>query len=118
MKFTLFVTFFLCINFCSIAQANKNYTSIFIDNTKDVDSILKATYSDSLPGVSIAIIKDEKMIFQKNYGVINVTTKKKITASSNFNICSLTKQFTALAILQLEEKHLLSLDDKINRFFP
>jgi len=45
-------------------------------------------------------------------------SKSAITPSTNFNICSMTKQFTAYAILQLQREGKLSLDDKLSRFFP
>ncbi|HEX5152318.1 MAG TPA: serine hydrolase domain-containing protein [Parafilimonas sp.] len=109
MKPATFIVIFFCMYVYSSAQQNNNDT---------IDSLLQSTYSDSLPGASIAIVKDNKTIFQKSYGVTDIATKRHIEASSNFNICSLTKQFTAVAILQLEEKHLISLDDKLSRFFP
>jgi CubicO group peptidase (beta-lactamase class C family) len=113
----LHFSFYLCS--CKPIQQRSNpLHPDYLNQTKSIDSLLKIIYSDSLPGASIAIIKDNKPIFQKSYGVTNVITKQNIDASSNFNICSLTKQFTAVAILQLEEKHLLSLDDKLSRFFP
>ena len=109
MKPSVFIVMFLFTYFHAKTQQ---------DDIKNIDSLLKAIYTDSLPGASIAVVKDGKTIFQKSYGVTNITTKQNIDASSNFNICSLTKQFTATAILQLEEKHLLSLNDKLSRFFP
>lgn len=87
-------------------------------SAKKIDSLLNNAYSDTLPGISIAILQQGKTVFKKSYGIDNMTTGNKLTDSSNFNICSLTKQFTAMAILQLEQKHLLSLNDKLSRFFP
>ena len=94
------------------------YSSVFTDNSKKIDSLLKSIYNDKAPGVSVGIIYNDKTIFEKSYGISNMQSKAKLTASSNFNICSLTKQFTALAILQLQQKHLLSVNDFISRFFP
>ncbi len=91
---------------------------MFVLNERKIDSLLSKTYSDTLPGVTVAILHEGKTVFKKSYGVSNAVTKSRITSASDFNICSLTKQFTAIAILQLEEKHLLSLNDKISRFFP
>ena len=90
----------------------------FVFNEGRLDSLLRHSYDDSLPGVSIAILHQEKTIFKRSYGTSNIATKSRLTDSSNFNICSLTKQFTAVAILQLEQKHLLSLNDKLSKFFP
>ena len=83
-----------------------------------IDSLLRTIYADSLPGISLAVIQNGNTIFEESYGVRNIATKEKITAKTNFNIASLTKQFTAVAILQLAEKKQLSLNDKLSRFFP
>ena len=83
-----------------------------------IDSLLRSVYKDEYPGASIIIYQDGKTVFQKSYGVASMQSGQPLTDSSNFNICSLTKQFTALAILQLEENRKLSLDDHISRFFP
>ena len=91
---------------------------LFMNNTKKVDSLLKSVYADDLPGASIAIVEDGKVIFKNSYGLREINSKEKISSSTNFNIASLTKQFTAMAILQLAEKNKLSLSDKLSRFFP
>ncbi|HYJ63718.1 MAG TPA: serine hydrolase domain-containing protein [Parafilimonas sp.] len=83
-----------------------------------IDSLLTTIYSDSKPGASVAIVEDNKTLFKKSFGVSNIETGEKISSSTNFNICSLTKQFTALSILQLAEKNKLSLTDKLSHFFP
>ena len=86
--------------------------------SKRIDSLLQTIYAGSLPGASVAVINQSKLVFEKSYGLKNIKNKSKITAASNFNIASLTKQFTAMAVLQLEEQHKLSLTDKLSRFFP
>ena len=83
-----------------------------------IDSFLHAVYTDTLPGASIAVLQNNRIVFEKSYGVSNTKSKSKITSNTNFNIASLTKQFTAMAILQLAADGKLSLDDKLNRFFP
>lgn len=90
----------------------------FTLNEQKIDSLLNNTYPAHLPGISIGIIENGKTVYKKSYGVSNIITGGQLTTASNFNICSLTKQFTAIAILQLHQKHLLSLSDKISRFFP
>lgn len=105
---------FACFSFIQLSAQ----PPVFILNEQKIDSLLNNTYPDSLPGISIAVLQQGKTVFKKSYGVSNTTTKNKLTDSSNFNICSLTKQFTAIAILQLQQKHLLSLSDKLSKFFP
>jgi CubicO group peptidase (beta-lactamase class C family) len=43
--------------------------ALFMNNTKKVDSLLKSVYADDLPGASVAIVRDGKVIFKKSYGV-------------------------------------------------
>ena len=94
------------------AQAGNNITR------QKIDSLLRTIYSDSLPGISIGIVQNNALFFEHSYGVRDIKAKTPITANTNFNIASLTKQFTALAILQLSEQKKLSLTDKISLFFP
>ena len=82
------------------------------------DSLLSSLYRPGLPGAVIGIVKNGTAMFTKGYGVANLDTKAPITSTTNFNICSMTKQFTAHAILQLEHEGRLSLNDPLTRFFP
>ncbi len=115
MKKLILIVLALCTFSTAYVQT---YTTIFINNKKNIDSLLKSIYNDSLPGISIGIMYQHKVFFNKGYGIDNIKAKHKLDASSSFNICSLTKQFTAVAVLQLEEKKLLSFNDKISKFFP
>jgi D-alanyl-D-alanine carboxypeptidase len=82
------------------------------------DSLMSSIYKSGYPGAAVAVIKDGSVVFKKGYGVADLDSKASITPSTNFNICSMTKQFTAYAILQLQREGKLSLDDKLSRFFP
>lgn len=113
MKIVLLFISILISSVPLFAQQN-----LFMNNTKKVDSLLKSVYADDLPGASVAIVHDGKVIFKSSYGVTQINSSEKISSSTNFNIASLTKQFTAMAILQLAEKNKLSLSDKLSRFFP
>jgi len=83
-----------------------------------IDSLLKTIYKTDAPGISISIIEKENLIFKNGYGIADLETKTALNSKTNFNIGSLTKQFTALAILQLAESKKLSLDDHLEKFFP
>ncbi len=88
------------------------------ENQTKIDSLLRTIYTDSLPGIALLVMQNGDPVFKGGYGLRDIATKEKITAKTNFNIASLTKQFTAVAILQLAEKKKLSLNDKLSRFFP
>ncbi len=83
-----------------------------------IDSLLQYIYNPSLPGAVVCILQNNKCVFDDGYGVRSLQTNEKNTVTTNFNIASLTKQFTALAILQLAEQHKLSTTNKLSRFFP
>jgi len=67
---------------------------------------------------SIAAIKNGNVIFKKAYGYANIEHKVKNTIESKYRIWSITKQFTAAAILILEERGLLKVEDSIKKHFP
>ncbi|MFT4154415.1 serine hydrolase domain-containing protein [Parafilimonas sp.] len=114
----MYIKIFTVIVFACFSVALTAQQPAFKLNEQKTDSLLHKTYPSSLPGISIGIVQNGKTVYKKSYGISNINTGNQLTDSSNFNICSLTKQFTAIAILQLEQKHLLSLNDKLSRFFP
>jgi len=83
-----------------------------------VDSLCTASFAPDEPGLAIAIMKDGKVVFDKGYGLADLETKTPIDGNTSFNICSMSKQFTAVSILQLQEKGLLSIDDNVHKYFP
>ncbi len=82
------------------------------------DSLMSSIYTSGEPGAAIGVIKDGRVVFKNGYGITDLESKTPITPTTNFNICSMTKQFTAYAILQLQREGRLSLDDNLSRFFP
>ena len=58
------------------------------------------------------------MIYKKSFGIANEETKQPLNENSIFEIASITKQFTAMAIMMLNEKGKLNLDDDISKFIP
>lgn len=83
-----------------------------------IDSLMSSLYSNNHPGAAIAVLKNGEVVFKKGYGITDFVSKAPVTSSTNFNICSLTKQFTAYGILKLANEKRLSLDDKIIKYLP
>lgn len=84
-----------------------------------IDSFFNhAITQGTIPG-SVAVIKHQgKIIFHRAYGFKNVESKMKQDTADIFRLASMTKGLTATAILQLNEKKLLSLDDEISKYLP
>src|SRR4028118_18827 len=70
------------------------------------------------PGASVLVALDGKVLYRKAFGLANLEEKAPITTATNFRLASVTKQFTATAVLLLAERGELSLDDPLTRFFP
>ncbi len=88
------------------------------ENNDRLDSLLSSIYPNDQPGAAIAIINNGKVIFKKGYGIADLNSKTSIATSTNFNIGSMTKQFTAYCILKLISEKKLSLNDKLIKYFP
>ncbi len=70
------------------------------------------------PGAAVVLVKDGKKVYEQCFGWADIDTKAPVTANTNFCIASVSKQFSAVAILQLAEQGKLSLNDPLTKFFP
>lgn len=70
------------------------------------------------PGLQVAVYKDGAPVLVKAYGSANLELGSPVTNDSVFRIGSITKQFTAVALLKLEEEGKLSLSDKLSKYYP
>ena len=75
----------------------------------DVDKLF-ASFAGNRPGAAVMIVRDGEAIYKKGFGLANVEEETPVDASSNFRLASISKTFTAAAILQLVERGQLSLD--------
>lgn len=79
-----------------------------------IDSWLELRYLwTNMPGFSVAIAKDGNVIFDKSYGFADTEKKEKLTTKHRFRIASHSKTFTATAVMQLQERGKLKIDDSI-----
>jgi len=83
-----------------------------------LDSLFSIEFPPNEPGGAILIMKDEEIIFRKGYGVADLQTKDPITPKILFNLGSISKTFVANAILILQEKGKLSVEDSMDKYFP
>jgi CubicO group peptidase (beta-lactamase class C family) len=83
-----------------------------------VDAIIADHLSPSGPGLSLLIGRGRRVLLQKGYGLSDVQQGIPVEPSTRFLIASVSKQFTAMAIMLLEHRKLLSYDEPIGRFFP
>ncbi len=70
-----------------------------------------------IPGFSLGIVKEDKVLYQKGYGIAD-NTKRAVDIQTPFIIASVTKTFTALAVMQLKEAGKLDLDMPVYSYIP
>ncbi len=84
-----------------------------------VDRLVERTLKTfDVPGIAVAIIKDDKIVYEKGYGVRSVNSKKKVDENTLFGIASNSKAFTSAAIGILVDEGKLKLDDKVTDYIP
>ncbi|MBX7054170.1 MAG: beta-lactamase family protein [Pyrinomonadaceae bacterium] len=71
-----------------------------------------------IPGMSLAIVKDDKVIYLKGLGLKDFEKKIAVTPDTQFAIGSATKAFTALSVLMSQDQGKLSLDDSPKKYLP
>ena len=82
-----------------------------------IDALMR-DYDGMQPGAAVLVVRDGEAVFSRGYGLAVVEDRTPVTARTNFRLASVSKQFTAAAILLLAEDGKLSLDDKIKRWLP
>ena len=85
---------------------------------KKIDAIVRKEISEFTPGFSLMIAKGENIIINKGYGMADIQNHISIKPEDNFLIASNTKQFACIALLMLQERGLLNIDDSPKNFFP
>ena len=73
---------------------------------------------DSLPALSAGIVHRGKLVYARGFGLADVAGGRPATAETCYRIASISKSFTAVAILQLARKGKLHLDDPVARYLP
>jgi len=82
------------------------------------DSIMAAYAKPGMPGAAVLVVKDGRVVFEKGYGLAEVETRTPVTPTTDFRLASLTKQFTATAVMLLAADGTLRYDDPVTRWVP
>lgn len=88
-----------------------------MDQESSVDQLMQA-YAGEVPGASVLVVHEGKAVLRKSYGLADLEQRTPATPETNYRLASVTKQFTAAAILLLAEDGRLRLDDRVRQWFP
>lgn len=121
-KVTYIISLILCIQIgfaaCSVSDSNDDSepeeqpeAETDIPQVDEAVTNFMTTYN--VPGLSVAITKDEKLIYAKSYGMADTENNSEVTNSSLFRIASVSKPITGVAVMKLVEDGRLSLDDTV-----
>lgn len=78
--------------------------------------VLQTMQEQRIPGLQVAVIRDDEIVLSESYGLANVENKIAVTDATRFPINSATKSFTGVAMMQLAEAGQVDLDAPVSRY--
>lgn len=87
-------------------------------HAKLIDSIMTRYSEAGFFNGNVLVARNNKVIYSASFGFSDASKTNKLTPAYLFNIGSITKEFSAVALMQLQEQGKLKLDDKISKFIP
>jgi CubicO group peptidase (beta-lactamase class C family) len=107
----------IMILFCSLLLSGTGPAAEKV-TAKQIDDLFVALKSSNAPGAAVLVLKDGHAVFERAYGVTNLQRLRRIDARTNFRLASVTKQFTAMAIMLLVHDGKLSYETRLSDIFP
>lgn len=112
MRMNLRYFVFLCALIMTVSCARQ--TSV----VEELDAACSACFPAGEPGAEVLLMIGDSVVYDRGFGLADLNSREPISGETFFNIASCSKQFTAVAVLQLAEAGLLSLDDSLSAYFP
>lgn len=88
------------------------------EKSAQVDALFASWPGGIAPGAAVVIVQDGEVLHRGSYGLANLETGNAISTKTPFRLASITKQFTAMAVMMLRERGELEYDDPVSRFLP
>ena len=86
--------------------------------SRDIDKLCRRQFPDDGPAASVLVMQHDSIIYEGYFGYANLETGERTTPESLFCLASISKQFTAAAILQMQDRGLLSVNDPVRKYIP
>jgi CubicO group peptidase (beta-lactamase class C family)/membrane protein YqaA with SNARE-associated domain len=109
----LFLALAACLAMLPLGARSANSST-----EQQIDAIFASATKPDEPGLAVLVRKNGQTVFERGYGVRDLSTGTKIVAATNFRLASCTKQFTAMAIMLLAHDGKLTYETKLTDIFP
>ncbi|HEV3146612.1 MAG TPA: serine hydrolase domain-containing protein [Gemmataceae bacterium] len=88
------------------------------EKSRRVDELVRKYLRDDGPGMAVLVVQDGHVVHKKGYGLADLRKHVPITPETTFELASVSKQFTAMAIMILHDRGKLSFDDDVRKYLP
>jgi CubicO group peptidase (beta-lactamase class C family) len=83
-----------------------------------ISTLFKKLQNDTMPGASVLVAQNGDIVYQKGFGYADIEKKIQVAPDTKFKIGSISKQFTAVAVLKLQEEGKITTEDKLSKYIP
>jgi CubicO group peptidase (beta-lactamase class C family) len=102
----------LIVAFCKLSTAGDSRRA------RQADAIFAGLKSDHAPGAAVLVLQNGRAVFERGYGIANLRARDPIDSNTNFRLASVTKQFTAMAVMLLVHDGKLTYETHLDDIFP
>ncbi len=118
MKNSIYLLMLVLIVSCKNKDSENKPTTQSDSRVALLDSIYTQMYNNNEFNGNVLIAEKGTVLFEKSYGTANEQTKEKLNNNTVFELASVSKQFTAMAIVLLEKQGKLEYEDEISKYIP
>ena len=119
IKFWHTIGYMLTTMAFSLSCGDDGLTLLSPENETELNEFIKLEIEQKgIPSIAAAIVKDDRIVWQNTYGYENIATRTAPTENTIYLLASISKTFTAVAVMQLYERGQLDLDEDINTYLP
>lgn len=118
MRKSLLILSLSCLSIFCFSQKAKKQKSTSQEQISNLDKLMKTAYETGLFNGNVLVSKNNNIIYDASFGFTDATKTTPLTDEYRFHLGSITKEFSAVALLQLEEQGKLKLSDPVSKFIP
>jgi CubicO group peptidase (beta-lactamase class C family) len=116
MKFS--ITYLLTLILLSACSCTKKQVNQSDPLKLSIDSAMRSVADTAQFNGNVLVSKNDTVVYHESFGYANFSTKEKLNDSSLFELASVSKQFTAMAIMILKERGLIGYEDDVKKYIP